>query len=110
MKRCYGKGTISVFLSLVSVLFLSLLCTAEESARMEGCRAKAAAALDMGMFSVMGEFERELLERYDVFFLDGAAGSGSFNQDQLNQALQEYMAYNISPNKGLLLSRFDIFS
>ena len=110
MKRCYGKGTISVFLSLVSVLFLSLLCTAEESARIEGCRAKAAAALDMGMFSVMGEFERELLERYDVFFLDGAAGSGSFNQDQLNQTLQEYMTYNVSPNKGLLLSRFDIFS
>lgn len=110
MKRYYGKGAISVFLSLISVLFLSLLCTAVESARIEGCRAKAAAALDMGMFSVMGEFERALLEHYDVFFLDGAAGSGSFNQNQLEQTLQQYMEYNISPNKGLLISQPDFFS
>lgn len=109
MNRHYGKGAISVFLSLISVLFLSLLCTAVESARIEGCRAKAAAALDMGMFSVMGEFERALLEHYDVFFLDGAAGSSSLNQDLLNQTLQTYMEYNVSPNKGLLISQSDIF-
>lgn len=110
MKRYYGKGAISIFLSLVCVLFLSLLCTAAESTRIEGCRAKAAAALDMGMFSVMGEFERALLEHYDVFFLDGAAGSGSFCQEQLNQTLLGYMEYNVSPNKGLLVSHSDIFS
>ena len=53
--RC--KCTITVFLSLISILFLSLLCTAIESARIQGARAKAAAALDMGLFSVFGEFE-----------------------------------------------------
>lgn len=109
MKRYYGEGAISVFLSLICVLFFSLLCTAVESARIEGCRAKAASALDMGMFSVMGEFERALLERYDVFFLDGAAGSGSFSQEKLSQTLQEYMEYNVSPNKELLIRQSDFF-
>lgn len=110
MKRYYGKGTITVFLSLICILFLSLLCTAVESARIQGSRAKAAAALDMGMFSVMGEFERELLEHYDVFFLDGAAGSGSYNLENLNNVLQEFMEYNVSPNKGLLVRQADIFN
>lgn len=105
--RC--KGTITVFLSLLSVLFLSLLCTTIESARIQGCRAKAAAALDMGLFSVFGEFEKELLERYDVFFLDGAGGTGKFSADGICETLQDYMEYNVSPNKGHLLKGYDPF-
>lgn len=105
--RC--KGTITVFLSLISVLFLSLLCTTIESARIQGCRAKAAAALDMGLFSIFGEFEKELLERYDVFFLDGAGGTGKFSTDSICEKLQDYMEYNVSPNKGHLLKGYDPF-
>ena len=80
MKTCRCKGAITVFLSLISVLFLSLLCTTIESARIQGARAKAAAALDMGLFSVFGEFENEVLEKYDVFLLDGACGNGTYSQ------------------------------
>lgn len=109
MKRYDEKGAITVFLSLVGVLFLSLICTAVESARVQGCRAKAAAALDMGLFSAMGEYERELLDHYDVFFLDGAAGSGSYRSDQLNATLHQYMEYNVQPNKGQLIKGFDPF-
>lgn len=103
------KGAITVFLSLITVLFLSLLMTAVESARIQGCRAKAAACLDMGLFSVMGEFERELLEHYDVFFLDGAAGSGTYNINKIEETLQNYMEYNVKPNKEMLLNAYDPF-
>lgn len=109
MKRYRQRGAITVFLSLISVLFLSLLCTAVESARVQGCRAKAAAALDMGLFSVMGEFERGLLEKYDVFFLDGAAGAGSYSTGRISDVLNGYMAYNADPNRGQLVRRFDPF-
>lgn len=104
------KGAITVFLSLISVLFISVLCTSIEAARIQGCRAKAAAALDMGIFSVMGEFERELLSRYDVFFLDGAAGSGSYSTEKVKDALQEYMEYNVYPNKGMWIKAYDPFA
>ncbi len=110
MKEYRCKGTITVFLSLISVLFLSLLCTAIESARIQGCRAKAAASLDMGLFSVFGEFEKGLLEQYDVFFLDGASGTGKFSTDAVKKKLQDYMEYNVSPNKGRLLKGYDPFS
>lgn len=107
MRNPKEKGTITVFLSLIGVLFLSLISTAAESARIQGCRAKAAAALDMGMFSVMGAFERELLEHYDVFFMDGAAGSGSYSAERLNDSLKDFMSYNVNPNKGTLFREFD---
>ena len=107
MKTYRCKGTITVFLSLISVLFLSLLCTTVESARIQGARAKAAAALDMGLFSVFGEFENRVLEQYDVFFLDGASGTGNYSQKALEEKLRTYMEYNVSPNKGILLKGFD---
>lgn len=103
------KGAITVFSSLVSVFFISVLMTAAESARVQGCRAKAAACLDMGLFSVMGEFERELLEHYDVFFLDGAAGSESYSIDKVNETLHDYMEYNVKPDKGLILKTYEPF-
>ena len=109
MKTYRCKGTITVFLSLISVLFLSLLCTTVESARIQGVRAKAAAALDMGIFSIFGEFENQVLEQYDVFFLDGACGNGSYSQKELEEKLQNYMEYNSSPNKEILLKGYDPF-
>ena len=97
MKTYRCKGTITVFLSLISVLFLSLLCTTVESARIQGARAKAAAALDMGLFSVFGEFENSVLEQYDVFFLDGACGTGSYSQKTLEEKNGEI--YHLIDNK-----------
>ena len=110
MNKYRPKGMITIFLSLTGAVLLSLLCTTIESARIQGCRAKAAAALDMGMFSVMGQFERELLERYDVFFLDGASGGTSYSKEQINQELVDFMEYNVYPNKERLLKGFDPFS
>ena len=68
-----NKGTITVFLSLISMLFLSLFCTMAESVRVQAARFQAAAAFDMGLFSIFGEYDRVLLEEYDLWFLDGSS-------------------------------------
>lgn len=103
MNRQGIKGSITVFLSLASILFLSLICAVVESARVQGARAQTANITGMGTFSVLGEFERNLLEKYDIFALDGTYGSGSFGIQKVNQQLQEYISYNANPKK-------DIFS
>lgn len=107
MKRYRQKGAITVFLSLSSVLFLSLICTLAESARVQGTRAKASAVLDMGLFSVFGEYEKSLLEDYDIFFLDGSYGSGDYHIEKPRIRLEDMMSYNITPKKGLMTGGFD---
>lgn len=107
MGGCRPKGVITVFLSLVSVLFLSLICTMAESARVQGARVKAEAVLNMGLFSVFGEYEKKLLDQYDILFLDGAYGSGTYHTDKVRLRMEEFMSYNINPDKGLSGSRFD---
>ena len=103
MDRKGLKGSITVFLSLTCVLFLSLICATVESARVQGARAQAANITGMGNFSLFGEFENELLEKYNVFSLDGSYGEGTFQIAKVNERLQEYVSYNANPKK-------DIFS
>ncbi len=99
MKGC--KGSITVFLSLISVLILSLLCTLVEAARVQGVRAWAAAVTDLGIFSVFGEYEYKLLEDYDVFFLDGTYGTGDFCPERMELRIRKFMGENISlPQEG----------
>lgn len=103
------QGTITVFLSLVSVLFLSLVCTLVESARVQGARAWAAAVTDMGIFSVFGEYEREILEKYDVLFLDGSYGTGDFEPERIALQMREYMKYNADPATGMEAAGINLF-
>ena len=96
------RGAITVFFSLVSVLFLSLICTAAESARIQGARAQAANIADMGNYSVFGEFEKRLLEEYEIFALDASYGTGDFSMDRVNDRLRDFMGKNAGKEvKGL---------
>lgn len=47
---------------------------------MQGARAKAASVLDLGIFSVFGEYERDLLEEYEVFGVDASYGAKIFRR------------------------------
>lgn len=97
MGRCQLKGAITVFFSLVSILFLSLICTTVESVRVQGARAQAANIADMGNYSVFGEYEKKLLEDYEIFAVDGSWGTGDFSIERVNDRMKTYLARNAQP-------------
>ncbi len=101
MGRKNWNASITVFLSLVCILFLALICAATESARIEGARAQSAAITGMGTFSLLSEFEPKLLEKYGIFALD-AGRSGSFQKQEVDDKLQKYLAKNANPKERLL--------
>ncbi len=86
------RGSITVFLSMILILFLSLVCTAIESARIQGARAWAVNAADIGVFSTFGGYKTELLKTYEVFGLEESQG----------EKLEEYIKANCSSKEGLL--------
>lgn len=104
--RC--QGTMTVFFSILTILFLSLACSMAESVRIQGARVKAAAVLDMGIFSVFGEYERDLLEDYDVFGVD-AALEGGFSMGNLEKRLDGYMKYNTKTEKLSIVTGNSLF-
>ena len=103
MDRKGWKGSITVFFSLTCILFLALICSTVESARVQGARAQTANITGMGTFSLLGEFEPGLLEKYGIFSLDVSYGSGSFELDHVEQHLREFLMCNADPRQGIAL-------
>lgn len=99
-KRIWG-GSITVFLSLLCILFFSLIGTAVESARLQGAKAQTANIAGMATFSVLGEFEKPLLDEYEIFAVDGSYGSGSFKSEKVKKRLEHYLTVNTNPKDGV---------
>ena len=104
MNRKGWKGSVTVFFSLTCILFLCLICSVVESARVQGARAQTANSTGIGTFSLLGEFEQKLLEEYDIFALDGSYGNGSFKKTAVSQRLEEFVSCNANPKEGILTS------
>lgn len=103
----YKKGHITVFLSLILTLILSLVCTTIESARIQGVRMQLQNITDMGIFSVFGEYNQDLLNIYDLFFLDMGYGTNDVSSERVSAQIKKYTEYNTDVDKGLpVLSLF----
>ena len=91
------KGYITVFLTLSLTLILSLVFTFIEGARISAVRMKFECAADIGMNSVLAEFHRELLEQYDLLFVDMSYGGSYADIANTEEHLRNYMQKNLRP-------------
>ena len=69
-----SRAVITVFFSLLSILFLSLMFTCAEAVRYRSARAHCANLTAVGSWSVFSGFENRLLEKFDVFGIHSAGG------------------------------------
>lgn len=102
MNREELKGSITVFLSITSILFLSLICAAVESARVQGAKTQTANIMGMGNFSLFSEYENALLDRYNIFALNSTYGSGTSQIGKVEDRLEGFLLDNANPKKDLL--------
>ncbi len=90
---------LTVYLSLVFGIILSLLLALIEGAAIGAARAQAELAADLGMDSVFAEYHRELLEQYELFFIDSAYGGKSGGTGMVEKHLSGYLDKNMDPDK-----------
>ena len=83
------KGYITVFLTLSLTLILSLVFTVIEGARISAIRMKFECVADIGMNSVLAEYHRELLEQYELLFVDMSTLGNSIENKQERVDFQE---------------------
>ena len=95
------KGYITVFLTLFLTLILSLVFTVIEGARISAIRMKFECVADIGMNSVLAEYHRELLEQYDLLFVDMSYGGSHADIGNTEAHLKNYMQKNLRPEGGL---------
>jgi len=92
-----------VYLSLIFGIVLSLLFVMIEGAAIGALRAQAELVADLGLDSVFAEYHRELLEQYDLFFVDSSYGGTNGGVGMVERHLSDYMSYNMTPDKELVM-------
>ena len=85
------RGSITVFLALILSLVTALVCTGIESVRMAAARTQILNGADIGLYSLFGQFDREMLKDYDLFLLDGSCGQGSLDLASVYDNFSSYM-------------------
>ena len=88
------KGEVTAFLSILFLLFLSLSATVIESASVQITKNKRRGDVDMALESVFAEYQKEMMETYDVFALDGTYESSTFSEKNILDRLKFYGAGN----------------
>ena len=96
------KGSITVFLSLILTPVLAVIICMTESAAYSAARMKCEVAADMALESVFAEYNRELLKRYDLYFIDTSYGTGVPSVEELKDHMRDYISYNLDPSRGTL--------
>ena len=107
MKTCretgseqYADGYLTVFLTLTLAVLLSLILTLVEGAGINAIRMRTETAGNIAVRSVLGEFHRELLRQYDLYFIDASYGTGGASTERVQQHLQTYMSKNLESEGG----------
>lgn len=88
------KGEVTAFLSLIFILMLSVIGGVIESASIQVTKNKRRTDVERAMESVFAEYQKELLETYDVFALEGTYEGEAFSEENVIERLKFYGAQN----------------
>ena len=96
------RGSITVYLSLSLLLLLSLISAGLYSARQAAGRVLLASGTEQALFSVFGQYDRDLLDMYGLLFMDGGYGGSRLLPGHLLHEIEGEAEYILKPAKGIL--------
>ncbi|MDE6686628.1 MAG: hypothetical protein K2K17_04875, partial [Lachnospiraceae bacterium] len=95
------EGELNVYFVLMIAVIIPLILTMIEGSRINAMKLQLECVVDMGMDSVLAEYNRPLLEQYDLLFIDLAYEQSTGSLDHLKEHFAEYISYNLQPWRGL---------
>lgn len=96
------KGYLTVFLALTLTIMISLCLTAIEGVRRNTMRMEIECVSDIAYNSVLAEYHRELLEQYDLLFIDTSYGTAVPDYKNTAEHFHNYMNYNFGSDRWLM--------
>jgi hypothetical protein len=90
------KGEIVAFLSLIFILILSFVAALLESASIQVAKNYRRVDMNRAIECVFAEYQKELLEEYDIFALDATYETGQYSEQNLTERLEYYGVSNTS--------------
>lgn len=97
-----AKGGITVFLTGILMILMSFILICVDATRFYAIQVEAECIADMGLDSIFAEYNRELLEQYDLFFIDTSYGYSQPAYQRTEAHLADYMEQNLQPGQDIL--------
>ncbi|MGN0132595.1 MAG: DUF5702 domain-containing protein [Lachnospiraceae bacterium] len=88
------EASITIYLAMTFTIILSLLLLILEGARENAIRMKVECAMDLSLNSIFAEYNRQLLEQYDLFFIDTSYGQSGASPENTEEHLKYYLDAN----------------
>lgn len=103
-KRCGESrsgqpGYMTVYLALIMGTLLSLIMAVITAARISTIRMHIECCADMALDSALAEYHREMLEQYELFFIDTSYGTGDPSYHRTEEHIFDYMERNLRPQE-----------
>lgn len=82
---------MTIFLTLTMGIMISLVATCMMSVRMAAARTQCLNSIDIGLYSLFGQYDKNILKDYDLFMIDGSAGAGgALRLDTIYDHMKKY--------------------
>lgn len=89
------RGEVTAYLSLIFILLITFIGGIMESASIQLAKNYRRADTNRAMESIFAEYQKELLDEYDLFALDGSYETGSYGEQNIQERLLYYGAGNM---------------
>lgn len=86
------KGSVTAFLSLVMILIVVFIVECMDAASIQVAKNYRRTDMNRAIESVFAEYQRDLLEEYEIFSIDGTYESGAYTEQNLIDRLIYYGA------------------
>ncbi len=92
------KGSITIHAVLILGVMMTLIVTCLTSARMAAARAQIAESAEIGLFSVFGGYDRQLLEEFEIFGLNCGGSEDTADLAAVCRRCRAYMEKVLGQN------------
>lgn len=89
------KGEVTAYLSLIFILLVTFMGAVLESASIQTAKNYYRADMNRAIECMFAEYQKELLEEYDIFALEGSYETGAYSEEGLFKRLAYYGADRI---------------
>lgn len=89
------KGEVTAYLSLIFILLVTFVASMLESASLQNAKNYCRADMGRAVECLFAEYQKELLEEYDIFALEGTYETGKYEEELFFDRLAWYGAANM---------------
>lgn len=95
-----AKGQITIYVAISFSLILSMFLAGFEAVRTNALQSYMDASLECGLCSAFGEYNKELLERYDLLYVDMSYMTNQPDSKKLSARIDGYVSDTLDLSEG----------